>query len=260
MISALSTLFAGEGGLKERLDTLLVSAGLAESREQAQRLILAGEVRVAGQVATKCGHRFDGDAALEVTARPRFVSRGGDKLEGAFAAFGGFSVEGKVCLDVGASTGGFTDCLLQHGAARVIALDVGRGQLHWKMRQDPRVHVIEGFNGRYLQPGDLPEQPQVGVTDVSFISLKLILPPMADVLAEGGEIVSLIKPQFEAGRENVPGGVVRDPAVREAVVADIRAFGTGTLGLAWLGCETSPLQGPEGNVEFLAWWRKGARG
>lgn len=243
--------------MKERLDTLLVRAGLAESKELAQRLILAGEVRVAGQVSTKAGHKYDEDLPLEVTARPRFVSRGGDKLEGAFAAFPAFDVTGKVCLDVGSSTGGFTDCLLQHGASRVIAVDVGRGQLHWKLRQDPRVHVMEAFNARYLRPDDLPEQPQMGVTDVSFISLRLILPPMADALAPGGEIVSLIKPQFEAGREHVPGGVVRDPAVREAVVEGIRAFGVESLGLAWLGCVQSPLLGPEGNVEFLAWWRKG---
>jgi len=243
--------------VKDRLDTLLVKAGLAESKEMAQRLIMAGEVRVAGQVATKPGHKFPDDAPLTVAARPRFVSRGGDKLEGAFAAFPAFDVKGKVCIDVGSSTGGFTDCLLQHGAARVIAVDVGKGQLHWKMRQDPRVYVMEEFNARYLRLSDLPEQPQMGVSDVSFISLKLILPPMADVLPAGGEILSLIKPQFEAGREKVPGGVVRDPAVRAAVVEEIKAFGTGTLGLAWLGCVQSPLLGPEGNVEFLAWWRKG---
>ena len=244
------------GELKDRLDSLLVKAGLAESKELAQRLIMAGEVRVAGQVATKPGHKFPDDAPLTVDARPRFVSRGGDKLEGAFVAFPAFDVKGKVCLDVGSSTGGFTDCLLQHGALRVIAVDVGKGQLHWKMRQDPRVHVMESFNARYLRLSDLPEQPQMGVTDVSFISLKLILPPMADVLPSGGEILSLIKPQFEAGRENVPGGVVRDPAVREAVVEEIKTFGMGSVGLDWLGCVQSPLLGPEGNVEFLAWWRK----
>ncbi len=246
-------------GLKRRLDELLVMAGLAESKERAKRLIMAGEVRAGGQVATKPGHKYAADVSLTVAARPRFVSRGGDKLEGAFAAFPAFDVGAKVCLDVGASTGGFTDCLLQHGAARVIALDVGKGQLHWKMRQDPRVHVIEGFNARYMRLSDLPEQPQAAVTDVSFISLKLILPPISDVLPPGGEIVSLIKPQFEAGRENVPGGVVRDPAVREAVVAGIRDFGTGFLHLEWLGCVESPLKGPEGNVEFLALWRKEKR-
>jgi len=242
--------------MKERLDTLLVTAGLAESKELAQRLILAGEVRVAGQVATKPGHKYAADLALSVDARPRFVSRGGDKLEGAFTDFPDFSVTGKVCLDVGSSTGGFTDCMLQHGALRVMAVDVGRGQLHWKMRSDPRVWVRESFNARYLQLSDLPEQPERAVTDVSFISLKLILPPMVEVLPAGGEIVSLIKPQFEAGRAQAPNGVVQDPLVREAVVEDIRAFGTGTLGLTWLGCIASPLLGPEGNVEFLAWWRK----
>ena len=246
--------------LKKRLDELLVAAGLAESKELAQRLIMAGEVRVAGQTATKPGHKYASDTAVTVDARPRFVSRGGDKLEGAFTAFPEFDVNGKVCLDVGASTGGFTDCLLQHGAVRVIALDVGKGQLHWKMRQDARVRVIEGFNARYMRLSDLPERPQAAVTDVSFISLKLILPPIADVLPPGGEIVSLIKPQFEAGRENVPGGVVRDPAVRDAVVAGIRDFGVGALKLAWLGCVESPLKGPEGNVEFLAFWRKGGDG
>lgn len=242
--------------MKERLDTLVVAAGLAESKELAQRLIMAGEVRVAGQVATKPGHKFPSESVITVAARQRFVSRGGDKLEGAFQAFPTFDVTNKVCLDVGSSTGGFTDCMLQHGALRVMAVDVGRGQLHWKMRQDPRVWVRESFNARYMQPADLPEQPVRAVTDVSFISLTLILPPMVDVLPSGGEIVSLIKPQFEAGRENVPGGVVRDPAVREAVVEHIRAFGTGTLKLEWLGCVASPLLGPEGNVEFLAYWRK----
>jgi 23S rRNA (cytidine1920-2'-O)/16S rRNA (cytidine1409-2'-O)-methyltransferase len=242
--------------MKERLDTLLVAAGLAESKEQAQRLIMAGAVRVAGQVATKPGHKYVGDVALSVAAPPRFVSRGGEKLEGAFVAFPGFSVEGRVCLDVGASTGGFTDCLLQHGALRVLAVDVGRGQLHWRLRTDPRVWVKESFNARYMQIADLPEQPGRAVTDVSFISLKLILPPMVDLLPVGGEIISLIKPQFEAGRDQAPGGVVRDPAVREAVVEEIRAFGTGTLRLEWLGCVESPLLGPEGNHEFLAWWRK----
>ncbi len=241
---------------KERLDNLLVAAQLAESREKAQRMIMAGEVRVNGQVETKAGHKWPEDVTLEVAEKQRFVSRGGEKLEGAFRAFPSFSVEGKVCMDVGSSTGGFTDCMLQHGAKRVICIDVGKGQLHWKLRQDPRIHVMESFNARFLKPEDLPEQPEVGVTDVSFISLKLILPRIADVLPVGARIVSLIKPQFEAGRENVPGGVVRDPAVREAVVEDIRNFGTGELKLRWLGCETSPLLGPEGNVEFLAYWGK----
>ncbi|MBQ7191050.1 MAG: TlyA family RNA methyltransferase [Kiritimatiellae bacterium] len=242
--------------MKDRLDNLLVQAGLAESKEKAQRMILAGEVRVNGQVETKAGHKWESDAQLTVAEKQRFVSRGGEKLEGAFRAFPDFQVAGKVCLDVGSSTGGFTDCMLQHGALRVIAVDVGKGQLHWKLRQDSRVHVMESFNARYLKPEDLPEQPEVGVTDVSFISLKLILPPMANVLPSGAQLVSLIKPQFEAGREQVPGGIVRDPAVREAVVEEIRRFGVEKIGLEWLGVETSPLLGPEGNVEFLAHWRK----
>ena len=241
--------------MKERLDTLLVSAGLAESKESAQRLILAGEVRVNGQIATKAGHKFPDDAELTVAAKPRFVSRGGEKLEGAFAAFPEWSVEDRVCLDVGSSTGGFTDCMLQHGARRVMAVDVGTNQLHYSLRSHPKVWVREKFNARYMTAADLPEQPSRAVTDVSFISLKLILPPMAAVLEPGGEMVSLIKPQFEAGRDQVPGGVVRDETVRQAVVEDIHRFGTEVLHLTWLGCVPSPLKGPEGNVEFLAYWK-----
>lgn len=235
----------------------MVRAELAESKEQAQRLIMSGAVRIKGHPVTKRGHKYPQDVKLEVTSRPRYVSRGGDKLAGAFQSFPDFDVTGLVALDVGSSTGGFTDCLLQHGALRVIAVDVGRGQLHWKMRQDKRVHVMERFNARYLSVEDLPEQPQVAVTDVSFISLKLILPPMAAVLEAGREIISLIKPQFEAGRKQAPRGVVRDPAVHQAVVEEIRRFGTEELRLEWLGCVESPLRGPEGNVEFLARWRKG---
>ncbi len=241
---------------KERLDTLMVKAELAESKEQAQRLIMSGAVRIGGHPVTKSGHKYPADVKLEVTARPRYVSRGGEKLEGAFKAFSDFDVTGLVALDVGSSTGGFTDCLLQHGALRVIAVDVGRGQLHWKMRQDKRVHVMERFNARYLTADDLPEQPQVAVTDVSFISLKLILPPMAKVLQPGGEIISLIKPQFEAGRAAAPGGVVRDPAVHQAIVAEIHRFGVEDIGLEWVEYVRSPLKGPEGNIEFLARWRK----
>ena len=241
--------------MKDRLDNLLVARGLAESKEQAQGLVMAGAVRVSGQVATKAGHKYPDDVPLELAARPRFVSRGGDKLEGAFSAFA-LNVAGKDCLDVGASTGGFTDCLLQHGAARVVALDVGHNQIHWRMSQDPRVTVIEGFNARYLTPADLPFQPQFAVADVSFISLRLILPPLSGVLPAGAEIVTLIKPQFEAGRDQAPGGVVRDPAVRQAVVDAIHTFGENKIRLQWLGAIPSPLLGPEGNVEFLAYWRK----
>lgn len=237
-----------------RLDQELVRRGLAESRELAQRLILAGEVTVNGQKAAKASQSVAEDAVLAVAAKPRFVSRGGEKLQGAFDVFP-LEVEGRCCLDVGASTGGFTDCLLQHGARRVLALDVGTNQLHYRLRTDPRVWCKERFNCRFLTPDILPERPTFGVTDVSFISLRLILPPMAACLAPGSQIISLIKPQFEAGHKDVPRGVVRDEAVRQRVVEEIRAFGTQELRLEWLGCERSPLLGPEGNVEFLAWWK-----
>lgn len=240
-----------------RLDALLSARGLVPSRTAAQALILEGKVRVDGRVETKAGRAVAADAAVEVEAPPRFVSRGGEKLEGAFATFPGWSVDGLVCLDVGSSTGGFTDCMLQHGAARVMAVDVGTNQLAYKLRTDPRVWVRENFNARYMTAADLPERPARAVTDVSFISLRLILPPMAEVLLPGGEIVSLIKPQFEAGRGQAPGGVVSDPAVRARVVADISRFGQEELGLALLGVEESPIRGREkGNVEYLAWWRK----
>ena len=244
--------------MKIRLDNALVERGLVASRTVAQSLVMEGKVRVNGQVAFKSATAVSADDLIEVEAPPRFVSRGGEKLEGAFAAFPGWCVEGRVCLDVGSSTGGFTDCLLQHGAKRVMAIDVGTNQLAWKLRNDPRVWVKENFNARYLTAADLPERPARAVTDVSFISLKLILPPMAAVLEPEGEIVSLIKPQFEAGRGAAPGGVVTDPAIREQVVEEISAFGRDNLGLALLGVAESPIRGRDkGNVEYLAWWRKG---
>ncbi|MDD5706737.1 MAG: TlyA family RNA methyltransferase [Kiritimatiellae bacterium] len=245
--------------MKTRLDRLVVARGLAESREQAQRLILAGVISVDGQVATKAGHTFSDEARVERAAPPRFVSRGGEKLEGAFEAFD-LRVQGLVCLDVGASTGGFTDCLLQHGAAHVIALDVGHGQIHPRIRADARVTVIEHCNARYLTAADLPAPPRFATVDVSFISLRLILPPVAALLPPGAEMITLIKPQFEAGRAQAPGGVVRDPAVHAAVVESIREAGVAQAGLVWLGVVPSPLRGPEGNVEFLAWWRRGEAG
>ena len=245
--------------MKLRLDNALVERGLAASRTAAQSLVMEGKVRVNGQVAAKSAVQVRESDSVEVEAPPRFVSRGGEKLEGAFAAFPGWDVSGRVCLDVGSSTGGFTDCMLQHGARRVMAVDVGTNQLAWKLRSDPRVWAKENFNARYMKADDLPETPSRAVTDVSFISLKLILPPMAEVLEPGGEIVSLIKPQFEAGRGAAPGGVVTDPAVREQVVADISAFGRDELGLELLGVAESPIKGKDkGNVEYLAWWRKPA--
>lgn len=231
--------------------------GMVTSRTAAQALVMEGKVRVNGQVETKCGRSVAEDVELELEAPPRFVSRGGEKLEGAFAKFDGWSVEGLVCLDVGSSTGGFTDCMLQHGAARVMAVDVGTNQLAYKLRVDPRVWVRENFNARNMVIADLPERPERAVTDVSFISLKLILPPMTDVLLPGGEMISLIKPQFEVGKGQAPGGLVSDPEARQRVVDDISQFGTNTLGLTLLGVEESPIRGREkGNVEYLAWWRK----
>ena len=243
--------------MSERLDIALVARGLAPSRTAAQALVMAGEVRVDGQVAAKPSQAVSGDSSIVVEQPLRFVSRGGEKLEGAFAAFPEWKVEGLACLDVGSSTGGFTDCMLQHGARRVMAVDVGTNQLAYRLRVDPRVWVKEKFNARYMTASDLPELPDRAVTDVSFISLKLILPPMAEVLKPGGEIVSLVKPQFEAGRGNAPGGVVSDPAVRQAVLDDIARFGTGELGLELVGTAESPIRGREkGNIEYLAYWRK----
>lgn len=244
---------------KTRLDKLMVERGLAESREQAQRLILAGAVLVGDRPGVKAGHPVDEDAEVRVRGAEKFVGRGGLKLEEAFRAWGeaGLSAEGKRCADIGASTGGFTDCLLQHGAAWVAAVDVGHGQLHPRVANDPRVAAMDGVNARYLEAGALGPDVALAVTDVSFISLKLILPAIDRILAPGGETVALIKPQFEAGRADVGrGGVVRDEAVRERVVEEIRGFGERELGWTWLGRCTSPIKGPAGNVEFLSWWRK----
>lgn len=243
--------------MKERLDIALVARSLASSRTVAQALVLEGKVRVNGQCERKAARQVVEEDVLEVEAPPRFVSRGGEKLEGAFAAFNEWSVAGKVCLDVGSSTGGFTDCMLQHGARRVMAVDVGTNQLAWKLRSDERVWVKENFNARYMTAADLPEVPERAVTDVSFISLKLILPPMAAVLASGGEMISLIKPQFEVGKGMAPGGYVADEALRQKVVDEVCAFGRDELGLQVVGVVPSPVLGREkGNVEFLAYWRK----
>lgn len=242
--------------MKSRLDLLLVARGLAESRTRAQALVLEGKVRVGGQVETKASRPVDEAAEIAVEAPPRFVSRGGEKLEGAFARFEGLDVTGKVCLDVGSSTGGFTDCLLQHGAARVMAVDVGTNQLAYKLRADPRVWVKENFNARYMKAADLPAVPEVAVTDVSFISLRLILPPIRDVLAPGGRIVALIKPQFEVGKGKAPGGLVRDEALRLEARDGIVRFAMDELGLTLLGLAESPIRGREmGNIEYLSYWR-----
>jgi 23S rRNA (cytidine1920-2'-O)/16S rRNA (cytidine1409-2'-O)-methyltransferase len=241
---------------KTRLDQLMVQQGLAESREKAQRLIRSGVVRVGGHPQTKPGHLYPDDTELELEAGEKFVSRGGLKLETALDAFP-IDVTGRIVVDVGASTGGFTDCLLQRGARKVYAIDVGHGQLHWKLRNDPRVVVHEGINARLLDASLFAEQPDFAVVDVSFISLTLVLPPLISVLSSPAEIVTLIKPQFEAGREQVAkNGVVRDPAIHREVVDRIKRFGEEQLTLVCLGVCESKIKGPAGNIEFLAWWRK----
>jgi 23S rRNA (cytidine1920-2'-O)/16S rRNA (cytidine1409-2'-O)-methyltransferase len=238
---------------QDRVDALLVARGLCDSREQAKRLVLAGEVRSGDRVIDKPGTKMAADAPLEVKEKPRYVGRGGLKLEGALLAFG-IDPTGWTCLDVGASTGGFTDCLLQHGAAKVHAIDVGTNQLVWKLREDPRVVAREQFNARNLTEADLGEKVRFVVMDLSFISLTKVLPAVCGVLEEKGEIVCLIKPQFELEREDISkGGIVRDPALRERAVRKIEEFCKGELGMEWKGCIPSPITGMDGNQEFLAW-------
>lgn len=237
---------------KLRIDQLLVERGLCPSREKAQRFILAGSVRVNGEPVTKAGQLVADDAAVELLAAERYVGRGGTKLEGALNHFQ-IPVEGAVGLDIGASTGGFTDCLLQHGAARVYAVDVGHGQLDWKIRQDPRVVVHEGLNARNLSLADLGEKVSIIVADVSFISLALILPAAFDLLLPDGRMIVLIKPQFELGKSQVgKGGIVRDEALQLSAVEKIRNVVEQTLGRQWGGFIPSPILGAKGNREFLA--------
>jgi 23S rRNA (cytidine1920-2'-O)/16S rRNA (cytidine1409-2'-O)-methyltransferase len=239
--------------MKRRLDRVLVDRGLAPTREKAQALIMAGAVLVGGQKAAKPGQPVASDAPIEITAQPPFVSRGGLKLDAAIAQFG-IRVAGRICLDIGASTGGFTDCLLQRGATRVHAVDVGAGQLDWKIRTDPRVVVHEKLNARYLRPEDIGEPIDLAVVDVSFISVTLILPAITPILQTAlqpaAELVILVKPQFEAGKGQVgKGGIVRDPELHQAACRRVDDA------VRRLGFETalmeSPLLGAEGNREFL---------
>ena len=241
---------------KLRLDQALVSRGLIPSREKASRQIMAGQVRINGQVARKASQEVTDDDRVELEAAERFVSRGGHKLQAALDHFK-IEVSEKTCLDIGSSTGGFTDCLLQAGARRVHCIDVGENQLEWKLRSDPRVVCKEGLNARYLKASDLGEAIDLVVIDVSFISLEKILPAAMEALSKHGEIVALIKPQFEAGRRQVgKGGVVRDEAVRRQVVDRIRKYAEESLKLEWIGVIESPLRGPAGNKEFLAYLKK----
>jgi len=248
---------------KVRLDILLVERGLAESRAKAQALIMAGQVRINGQTALKAATAVEPDSMLALDSRPRFVSRGGEKLDAALEAFK-VDVKGLTCADVGASTGGFTDCLIQRGAAKVYAIDVGKGILQWKLRNDPRVVLMEETNARFVV--SLPEAVSLATIDASFISLKILLPvvkkwlapslPFPLPLGEGrrGEVIALIKPQFEAGKKDVArgDGVIRDPQIHQQVLLDVLTFAQAE-GFSVRGLIKSPLLGPKGNAEFLTW-------
>ncbi len=241
---------------KERLDILIVKKGLAPSREKAKALILSGQVLAGGCVASKVGETFPCETEISVKGNAcPYVSRGGLKLEKAMAEFG-ISLKEKTCMDIGASTGGFTDCMLQNGAARVYAVDVGYGQLDWTLRNHEKVVVMERTNARYLTQEDVPQQPDFASVDVSFISLRLILPALERLKVR--EVVTLIKPQFEAGRENVgKKGVVRDPAVHLEVIAGVLDFAN-EIGYAVQHLSYSPIKGPNGNIEYLAHYLLGA--
>ena len=250
------TFHASRGQSKQRLDTLVVQRGLVESRERAKQLILAGEVSVSGSTQVKPGHLISPEAEIVVKQPPRYVSRGGLKLEKALQVFQ-VDVRGRVAIDVGASTGGFTDCLLQHGAKLVYAVDVGHGQLAWKLRQDPRVCVIEGTNIRTIDVNRFEPLVKIGVVDVSFISLQKVLPIVTQIVDPTGEVLALIKPQFEAGREHVgKGGVVRDVRVHVEVLGDLIQFIHG-LNQSVMGISYSPIRGPAGNIEYLIWFKVG---
>jgi 23S rRNA (cytidine1920-2'-O)/16S rRNA (cytidine1409-2'-O)-methyltransferase len=235
---------------RTRLDQLVLDRGLAPSRERARALILAGQVLVAGRPVTKAGTAIDADAAVDLVAPDHpYVGRGGIKLAHALDHFQ-IPVEGRSGLDIGASTGGFTDVMLQRGAVQVVALDVGHGQIDWKLRTDPRVIVIEGFNARHLAPADLPGPVDLVTIDVSFISLRQIFPVVPAILRPAADVVALVKPQFEAGRAEVRKGVIHDPAVHARVLEDVAQAAAG-VGLTPKGSTPSPITGQKGNVEFL---------
>ena len=245
-----------------RLDQALVQRGLLESREKAQRAILAGQVRLNGQVGRKSSDKVKDGDAVELVAKDRFVSRGGHKIEHALTHFQ-INPAGLTCIDIGSSTGGFTDCLLQHGATRVYAVDVGKGQLAWTLRQDPRVVVMEQTNARFLNAAAFGPEfsgAELIVADCSFISLRKVLPPVIALLKRGGRIAALIKPQFEAGREEASrgAGVITDPVVHERVIGELHEFAETELKLRWSGLTESPLLGPAGNKEFLVLLEKTA--
>ena len=245
--------------MKMRLDVLLVNRGLAESREKAKAVIMEGKVFVKGQREDKAGSMFDEAAPIEIHGQKlRYVSRGGLKLEKAVAHFD-LKLEGKICMDVGSSPGGFTDCMLQNGAAKVYAVDVGTNQLDWKLRSDPRVVCMEKTNIRYLLPEQIEEPPAFASIDVAFISLTKVLRPVRELLTADGQVVALIKPQFEAGREKVgKKGVVREKSTHLEVIRQVLAYAW-SIGFDILALEFSPIKGPEGNIEYLAWLQKTER-
>jgi 23S rRNA (cytidine1920-2'-O)/16S rRNA (cytidine1409-2'-O)-methyltransferase len=241
---------------QDRIDLLLVRRGLAPSREQAKRLIMAGEVFVAQRKITQPGWLVPMDSEILVRQPPKFVGRGGLKLEGALESFG-IDVTSLTALDIGASTGGFTDCLLQRGAAKVFAFDVGTNQLAWKIRSDPRVVSREKFNVRHMRPEDVGQQVDLVVADVSFISLTLVLPPALEILRPGGQAVVLVKPQFELSPDEVgKGGIVREAELHQKACDKIEAFVKAHPHLEWMGLIESPIQGTDGNREFLAHFRR----
>ena len=236
---------------KERLDVLMVNNGLAASRELAKAYIMAGDVYVDGNKEDKAGTKVDVNANIELRGKVMpYVSRGGYKLEKAMEVFP-VTIEGKICMDIGSSTGGFTDCMLQNGASKVYSIDVGYGQLAWKLRNDERVVCMENTNVRYITPAPVPDKPQFASVDVSFISLTKVIPPALNVMSDDAQLVCLIKPQFEAGREKVgKKGVVRDKKVHEEVILKIIDFAF-EIGLNVIGIDFSPIKGPEGNIEYL---------
>ena len=242
--------------MKERLDVLLVKKGLAPSREKAKTMIMEGNVFVGHNREDKPGSTFSEDCEIEIHGNTlKYVSRGGLKLEKAMSSFG-ISLDGRICMDIGASTGGFTDCMLQNGAAKVYAVDVGYGQFAWKLRQDPRVVCMEKTNIRYVTPADIDDVLDFASVDVSFISLTKVLGPARELLRQGGQMVCLIKPQFEAGREKVgKKGVVRDKAVHEEVITTVISFALEN-GFSVHNLEYSPIKGPEGNIEYLVFLEK----
>lgn len=241
---------------KIRLDQLLVNRSLVESKEKAQKLIYGGLVKVNEILSTKPGHKFNEDCKINIKQKEKYVSRGGLKFEEAYSKFN-LKIKNNICLDIGSSTGGFTDFMLQHKADRIYAVDCGTNQLHWTLRKNSKIIVMEKTNARYLSKKEIPELVDLCTIDVSFISLKKILPSVIKLINNNGVIVSLIKPQFEAGKDQIDkGGVVTNPIIHEKVINDIKDFGENKLNLKWLDFCISPLKGPAGNKEFFAYWRK----